>query len=98
VRTWLLAICLAVAIPAHAQNLDRDGLADHLEQALLEKFTPTLLFAEGECAPCRGSCGLNKNHSRAPNAAAKPAVNNAGIPPVCRNTTVSPGDNSPLRT
>jgi hypothetical protein len=59
VRTWLVAICLAVAIPAAAQDLsagaaakvdrDRDGLSDQLEQALLDRFAPTLLLARGEC-------------------------------------------------
>ena len=32
-----------------AQDLDRDGLSDRLEQSLLEKFIPTLLLAAGEC-------------------------------------------------
>jgi len=49
VRSGLIAICLAVAIPAAAQDLDRDGLSDRLEQALLDRFTPTLLLAHGEC-------------------------------------------------
>ena len=42
-------IGLAVAIPAAAQDFDRDGLSDTLEQALLERFAPTLLLARGEC-------------------------------------------------
>jgi hypothetical protein len=43
-------MCLAAAIPAAAQqDLDRDGLSDRLEQALLDRFTPTLLLAAGEC-------------------------------------------------
>jgi len=29
--------------------MDRDGVADRLEQTLLEKFAPTLLLARGEC-------------------------------------------------
>ena len=29
--------------------MDRDGVPDRLEQTLLEKFTPTLLLARGEC-------------------------------------------------
>jgi hypothetical protein len=49
VRTWLIAICLAVSVPAGAQDRDRDGLADHMEQALLDRFAPTLLLARGEC-------------------------------------------------
>lgn len=32
-----------------AQDLDRDGIPDRLEQTLLDKFTPTLLLAPGEC-------------------------------------------------
>lgn len=48
-RTWLIVIGLAVAVPAAAQDLDRDGLSDRLEQDLLERFTPTLLLARGEC-------------------------------------------------
>ena len=39
-----------LAIPAAAQDFDRDGLSDRLEQALLERFVPTLLLAHGECA------------------------------------------------
>jgi len=49
VRFCLLVICLAAAMPAAAQDLDRDGLPDQLEQALLERFAPTLLLARGEC-------------------------------------------------
>ena len=43
-----LAIC-AAALPAAAQDLDRDGLPDALEQALLERFTPRLLLDSNEC-------------------------------------------------
>jgi hypothetical protein len=61
VRAWLIAIILIVAPSAEgrlaggearnvgAQDLDRDGLPDHLEQTLLERFAPTLLLAHGEC-------------------------------------------------
>jgi hypothetical protein len=42
-------MCLAAAVPAAAQDLDRDGLPDHFEQALLERFAPTVLLAAGEC-------------------------------------------------
>jgi hypothetical protein len=55
----LIAICLAAAAPAAAQGVaataaanadrDRDGLSDQLEQALLDRFAPTLLLARGEC-------------------------------------------------
>ena len=48
-RAWLIAVSLAVAVPAAAQDLDRDGLPDRLEQQLLDKFTPTLLLTHGEC-------------------------------------------------
>ena len=48
-RAWLIVVTLAVALPAAAQDLDRDGIPDRLEQALLEKFAPTLLLAHGEC-------------------------------------------------
>ena len=48
-RAWLIVVSLAVAVPAAAQDLDRDGIPDRLEQALLEKFAPTLLLARGEC-------------------------------------------------
>ena len=32
-----------------AQDLDRDGLPDDLEQALLERFLPTFVLSAGEC-------------------------------------------------
>lgn len=34
---------------AAAQDLDRDGLPDALEQALLERFLPTFVISAGEC-------------------------------------------------
>ena len=40
---------MAVAVPAAAQDLDRDGVPDQLEQELLEKFAPTLLLSRAEC-------------------------------------------------
>lgn len=43
-----LALC-ATALPAAAQDLDRDSLPDLLEQALLERFTPRLLLDSNEC-------------------------------------------------
>ena len=36
-------------MPAAGQDLDRDGLSDQFEQALLERFAPTLLLARDEC-------------------------------------------------
>ena len=38
-----------MAVPVAAQDLDRDGLADRVEQQLLDKFAPTLLLSNGEC-------------------------------------------------
>jgi hypothetical protein len=49
VRATFIAIFLAAAVPSAAQDLDRDGLSDRLEQSLLERFAPTLLLARGEC-------------------------------------------------
>jgi hypothetical protein len=45
----LLALSLVVAAPAAGQDLDRDGLSDSLEQALLERFLPTFVLSAGEC-------------------------------------------------
>jgi hypothetical protein len=45
---WL--VLAALAAPALAQDRDRDGLADALEQALLERFLPTFVLSAGECA------------------------------------------------
>jgi hypothetical protein len=44
----LLALSAAPA-PALAQDGDRDGLADSLEQALLERFLPTFVLSADEC-------------------------------------------------
>lgn len=51
VRVVLLAaIALAGAASlANAQDLDRDGLADTFEQALLDRFRPTLILSADEC-------------------------------------------------
>ncbi|MBY0497594.1 MAG: hypothetical protein K2Y23_25595 [Cyanobacteria bacterium] len=50
-KTCLRAVCLALAaaVPAAAQDGDRDGISDPLEQALLDRFAPTLVLAAGEC-------------------------------------------------
>lgn len=40
---------LYAAPPATAQDLDRDGLPDTFEQALLDRFRPTLVLSAGEC-------------------------------------------------
>ncbi len=48
-RTWLFVIAMAIAVPAVAQDLDRDGVPDRLEQDLLERFAPTLLLSKAEC-------------------------------------------------
>ena len=45
----LLSACVLWAGPVVAQDLDRDGLSDRLEQALLERFAPTLVLSAGEC-------------------------------------------------
>jgi hypothetical protein len=50
VRAVIVAALLLTAVPAAAQDLDHDGLSDLLEQALLERFTPTLLISRHECA------------------------------------------------
>ena len=49
--TYLLAAALVWlwASPAAAQDLDRDGLDDPFEQALLERFLPTFVVSAGEC-------------------------------------------------
>jgi hypothetical protein len=44
----LLALACSAG-PAVAQDLDRDGLPDALEQALLERFLPTLVLSADEC-------------------------------------------------
>lgn len=48
---YLLAIVLLAlwAPVASAQDLDRDGLDDHFEQSLLERFIPTFYVSAGEC-------------------------------------------------
>lgn len=48
-RTWLFLFAVALAAPAAAQDLDRDGISESLEQALLDKFSPTLLLGRNEC-------------------------------------------------
>lgn len=47
--TVLLGAGLLWAAPGLAQDLDRDGIADRLEQALLERFRPTFVLSAGEC-------------------------------------------------
>jgi hypothetical protein len=49
VRPWLIVLFSLLAVPAAAQDLDRDGVPDRLEQALLERFAPTLLLTADEC-------------------------------------------------
>lgn len=55
--TILLGVC---AVPAAAQDLDRDGLADAFEQALLERFTPSIKLDSRECdvAPASFAAGV----------------------------------------
>jgi len=48
----VVPVLLALACwagPATAQDLDRDGLPDALEQALLDRFLPTLVLSADEC-------------------------------------------------
>ena len=45
----LLAALAVVPAPALAQDDDRDGLPDALEQALLERFLPTFVLSADEC-------------------------------------------------
>jgi hypothetical protein len=45
----VLVLGLCRATPAGAQDLDRDGLDDGLEQALLEGFLPTFVLSADEC-------------------------------------------------
>jgi hypothetical protein len=40
---------LSTALAAAKPDLDRDGLPDQLEQALLDRFAPELILAAGEC-------------------------------------------------
>lgn len=42
-------LAVTLASPAAAQDLDNDGIPDGLEQALLERFVPTLVLSAGEC-------------------------------------------------
>lgn len=46
-----IVVCAVLlwAGPVAAQDLDRDGLPDRFEQALLERFAPTLVLSAGEC-------------------------------------------------
>lgn len=67
-RPWLIVIAVMFAVPAAAQDLDRDGLSDRLEQSLLEQFAPTLLLAHDECA---GSPASFEPFTREPRVAAQ---------------------------
>ncbi len=50
-RFLLLAALVATTCgSAHAQDTDHDGLPDSFEQALLQRFQPTLLIAQTDCA------------------------------------------------
>jgi hypothetical protein len=45
----VVSLCLLVGAPAWAQDLDRDGLPESLEQVLLDRFVPTLVLDAAEC-------------------------------------------------
>lgn len=44
-----VVVVAGTAFAQSSSDLDRDGLPDRLEQSLLERFSPTLLLARGEC-------------------------------------------------
>jgi len=57
---WRLALVFSLlAVPAIAQDRDRDGLDDAIEQHLIEQFVPAFLLSAGECdlAPASFSAG-----------------------------------------
>ncbi|MEZ5283745.1 MAG: hypothetical protein R2712_02820 [Vicinamibacterales bacterium] len=56
----LLALAAAVPSAASAQDRDRDGVPDAVEQALLDRFQPTFVLSAGECdeRPARMRVGL----------------------------------------
>ncbi len=61
----LAALALAgAAVSAEAQDLDRDGLPDLFEQALLDRFKPTLVLSADECdaRPARFEPGQRDPH------------------------------------
>lgn len=63
-----LSLAALLALTCHtgalAQDLDRDGLADALEQALLERFLPTFVLSAGECAGLPASFVPDVEHPR----------------------------------
>jgi hypothetical protein len=54
-----ITACHCLGAVVWAQDLDRDGLDDILEQALLERFRPTFVLSVGECdgSPARFEAG-----------------------------------------
>lgn len=49
--TWFFLCYLAIAVPClWAQDTDRDGLSDEVEQALLRQFAPQLMIDRADCA------------------------------------------------
>lgn len=62
--TYLLAAVLVWlwVSPAAAQDLDRDGLDDTFEQALLERFLPTFFVSAGECDGLPASFAPGTSH------------------------------------
>ena len=62
--TYLVAAALLLLwVPAAAaQDLDRDGLDDPIEQALLERFIPTFVLSAGECDGLPASFASGTEH------------------------------------
>lgn len=46
----LLIFALLLALTAHAQDSDRDGISDALEQSLIERFAPTFMISSADCS------------------------------------------------
>ena len=62
--TYLLTLALLLlwAPAAAAQDLDRDGLNDSFEQALLERFIPAFYVSAGECDGLPASFAAGTQH------------------------------------
>jgi hypothetical protein len=49
-RLTLLCLAFLLTLPVSAQDTDRDGLSDTLEQSLLDQFAPTFLVGRNDCS------------------------------------------------